>query len=43
MTLVLLTLQEHESGIWNTLLIDRLQQLNHPTCTVTLESTLTSI
>ena len=41
--LVLLTLQEHESGVWNTLLIGCMQQLNQSVVVVTLESTLTCI
>lgn len=41
MTIILLTLKEHQSGIWNTLLIDRLKELNQSVEVVTLESTLT--
>lgn len=43
MAVVLLTLEAHQLGIWNTLLINRLEALSQRVVVVTLESTLTSI
>jgi hypothetical protein len=43
MTLVVLTLQKHKDGIWNTRLVDRLERLDHIVHIVTLESTMHTI